>query len=188
MSNVVSRVFVLLTLVATVLGGQGLVAADEYGVDPVHSSVVFRIKHSSMNSVFGMFPNVSGKFSVDGEGAYEVTVGVDSIISGNVGRDRHLKSPDFFSARQFPTIVFKSTQVKRVNDKTLDVAGEVTLRGVTKPVTAKITTATGKGRGGEDRAGIETALKIKRSDFKLGGAGGLSDEVTVLISLQGVKK
>ncbi len=175
-------------LALAILASTKQALADEYEVDPVHSSVAFRIKHSNINDIYGIFSDIAGKFSVDGSGSFDVSVGVESINTGNAGRDRHLKSPDFFSARQFPRIEFKSNQVKRIDDETLEVAGELKLRGVTKPVTAKITTATGSGRGGQARGGIEVTLNVKRSDFTLGGPGGLGDDVTVMISLQGVKK
>ena len=177
----------LAALVFAILGVTKSIRADTFEIDPVHSSVVFSIKHSGINSIFGLFPDVRGQFSVDGTGNFDVSVGVESVLSGNAGRDRHLKSPDFFSARQFPRIQFKSTEVKRVNDK-LEVTGELTLRGITKPVKATMTTATGKGRGGEARGGVQTTLKVKRSDFKLGAAGGLGDQVSVMVSLQGVAR
>lgn len=180
-----------LAFVASLLGAflvNGNLHADNYEIDPVHSSVVFAVKHSNLNFVYGLFPDVSGHFSVDGSGTFDISVGVESINSGNEGRDRHLKSPDFFSARQFPRIEFRSKGIQRVDDETLEVKGEIRLRGTSRPVTARITTATGSGRGGQARGGIHTKLSIKRGDFRLGGPGGLSDEVTVLVSLQGIKK
>jgi polyisoprenoid-binding protein YceI len=163
-------------------------SADVFQIDPAHSSVVFRIKHTELNHIYGMFTDVSGQFTVDGKGGFDITANVESINTGNQGRDRHLKSPDFFSARQFPEIQFKSDKVKRIDDATLEANGALTLRGVTKPITARITTATGSGRQGEVRAGIETTIKVKRSDFKLGNPTGLGDDVIVVISLQGVEQ
>lgn len=162
-------------------------SADDYQVDPVHSSVVFSIKHSNVNSVFGLFADIKGNFSVDGTGKFDVSVGVDSINSGNEGRDKHLKSPDFFSAREYPRIRFTSKNIKKLADDSLEVTGEVTMRGVTRPMTAKIKTATGKGRDGGAIAGLEATIKVKRSDFKVGGPG-LGDDVNVMISLQGKKQ
>lgn len=186
------RTFHLLLLLTTSLVGavfaNDSLRADEYEVDPVHSSVVFAVKHSNLNFVYGLFTDISGHFSVDGTGTFDVSVGVESINSGNDGRDRHLKSPDFFSARRFPRIAFRSKAIKKVDNETLEVKGEITLHGRTRPVTAKITTSTGSGRGGQARAGIHTKLSIKRDDFQLGGSGGLSNDVTILVSLQGIQK
>lgn len=163
-------------------------SGDTYEVDAVHSSVAFGIKHSDLNSVYGIFSDLKGRFSLEEGGQIDVSIGVESINSGNEGRDKHLKSPDFFSARQFPRITFKGKTTKKLDDRTLEVVGEVTMRGVSKPVTAKVSMATGKGRGGEERGGLETVFVVKRSDFKLGGPGGIGDEVKVIVSLQGVKK
>lgn len=176
-----------LSLVVVFLLCAQVAKADVYEIDTAHSSVVFAVKHSNVNSVFGLFADIKGSFTVDGAGAFDVSVGVDSINSGNEGRDKHLKSPDFFSAKQYPRVEFKSKSVKKVDDGLLEVVGEVTMRGVTKPASVKIKTATGKGRGGNPIAGLEATLKVKRSDFKLGGPG-LGDEVNVMISLQGAKK
>lgn len=164
-------------------------AADTYQVDPVHSSVVFRIKHSDISFVYGLFAQVNGEFTLDGRGRFAIAIPVDGITSGNAQRDGHLKSPDFFSARQFPNIEFVSTNVEVVADGQMKVTGNMKIRGVTKPIQVEvIKTGTGAGRQGEPRGGMEARFPIKRSDFNLGGAGGLSDEVFIVVSLQGVKK
>jgi len=169
-----------------IVGGNA--SADEYEIDTAHSSVVFRVMHSNINYIYGLFSEIEGTFTVDGSGNFDISVGVESINTGNAGRDKHLKSPDFFSARQFPRVEFKSKEVKQVDDKTLEVTGDLTLRGTTKPLSLKLTTATGSGRRGQVRGGILASFTVNRSDFKLGGPGGLGDDVTLRVSLQGVKK
>jgi polyisoprenoid-binding protein YceI len=175
-------------LVAAVLfvsvGGGSLLAAN-YAIDGAHSSVAFGIKHSDLNFVYGLFSNISGHFAVDESGDVDVTINADSIYTGVEGRDNHLKSPDFFNARQFPEISFKSSEISKVDDDTYELKGELTMLGMTKPVTAKCTMATGTGRGGDEKGGLVTSFSVKRSDFKLGGPGGVSDEVKVMVSLQG---
>jgi polyisoprenoid-binding protein YceI len=162
--------------------------AENYAIDPAHSSVVFRIKHSDLNYVYGMFPDVKGHFTVDESGEVDVTIGADSVNTGNRQRDQHLRSPDFFNSRQFPQITFKSSEVKNDGDNTVEITGEVEMLGESRPITAKATTATGTGRGGEAKGGLVAEFEVKRSDFQLGGRGGISDEVTITVSLQGTKQ
>jgi polyisoprenoid-binding protein YceI len=183
-----ARTFAALLNISFVLLAVGVGQADEFEIDPAHSSVVFGVKHSGMNQIYGIFSDISGSFTVDGEGTVAVSVGVESINTGNDGRDQHLKSPDFFSARQFPRIEFTGKQSKRIDAQTMEVAGNLKMHGVTKPVTVTVTTSEGKGRGGEVRAGFMSTFELRRSDFKVGGPGGLSDEVMVIVSLQGAQQ
>jgi polyisoprenoid-binding protein YceI len=103
-----------------------------------------------------------------------------------------LKSPDFLNAKEFPLITFKSTAVKKTGDKTYEATGNLTVHGVTKPITATFTSVgTGKGAKGEVRAGADATFTIKRGDFGVGPtfpASALSEEVGLLVSLEGIKK
>jgi polyisoprenoid-binding protein YceI len=100
-----------------------------------------------------------------------------------------LKGPDFFNAKEFPTIAFKSKSVKKTAAG-YDVTGDLTLHGVTRPVTFKLAvTGSGKGMKGESLAGVEGSTVLKRSDFGMSyGAGAIGDEVTVTASLEGSRK
>jgi polyisoprenoid-binding protein YceI len=114
---------------------------------------------------------------------------VESIDSRNPKRDQHLKSPDFFNAKQFPTLSFKSRKVEGSGD-VYQVSGDFTLHGVTKPITVEFKKgAEGKGMEGEIRSGGETRFKIKRSDYGMSFMqGALGDEVNIILSLEGVKQ
>lgn len=154
-------------------------------IDGVHSSVVFKIKHKDMANFYGVFKTVSGSFTLDqadaAKSSLEVTVDAASVDTRNGGRDGHVKSADFLSAKEFPTITFKSSSVKKTGEKTFDVTGDLTFRGVSKPVTAKVTQTDAKG------AGLEATFSIKRSDFgntTMVGKG-LSDEMDFVVSLEG---
>jgi polyisoprenoid-binding protein YceI len=168
--------------------------ADTYGVDSVHSSVIFRIKHLSASYFYGRFNDVSGNISFNegdpSKSSFDVQVKADSVDTKNGGRDKHLKSPDFFNVKQYPTITFKSKQVKKTGDQQYEVTGDFTLHGVTKPLTVKVEhTGTGKGMKGEQRAGFETTFTIKRSEFEMSFMlDGLGDDVQITVSLEGVKK
>ncbi len=119
----------------------------------------------------------------------ELTVPVESVDTHFDKRNQHLKSPDFFNAKQFPTLTFKSTKVEG-SGNTYKVSGDLTLHGVTKPITVEFKKgAEGKGMEGEIRGGGETRFTIKRSDFGMTFmAGALGDDVNIIVSLEGVKQ
>jgi polyisoprenoid-binding protein YceI len=181
-------------ILAVLLSLAGLTAhADTFKIDPVHSSIAFSIKHLGVTDFYGRFNDVSGQVVFDkadpSKSSVEVTIPVESIDTHNEKRDQHLKSPDFFNAKQFPTIVFKSKSVEGSGD-TYKATGDLTLHGVTKPLTLEIKRGPdGKGMEGEIRGGGEARFTIKRSDFGMNFMqGALGDEVTVFLSLEGVKQ
>ncbi len=177
-----------LFLMQSVSSSQG--KAAHFEIDGAHSAVVFRIKHLGISYTYGRFDEVSGTVDFGGSNAVSITIKTGSVSTGNAKRDGHLKSPDFFSAKEFPTITFKSTSWKSVEGDSYDVTGDLTLHGVTKSVTAKVE-KTGEGDRGKMgyRIGFHTELDIKRSDFgmtKLAQAVG--DDVHLAISVEGIRK
>src|SRR5437762_14145242 len=115
-------------------------AADTFKVDPVHSFVLFSVQHLGIANTYGRFNDISGIVVFDRDNpsnsSVELSVPVESLDTNNAIRERSLKSPDFFNAKQFPTITFKSTKIEGSGD-TLKVSGDLTLRGVTKPLTVE---------------------------------------------------
>ena len=182
-----------LALFVPVLVVPGTLRADDYALDPAHTAVTFKVSHLGLSWTHGRFKDVSGSFSVDPANpagtAFSLSIKVDSLDTDNAKRDEHLKSPDFFNDKQFPTITFKSTAVKPV-DGGVQVTGDLTLHGTTKAVTFNLLGGrTAEFPKGVQRTGYSTELVIKRSDFgvdKLKEAIG--DEVYVSISFEGVKK
>ena len=168
-------------------------AADNFKIDPVHSSVLFSIKHLGVTDFYAVFKDISGTVSFDqadpSKSSVELTVPVESIDSRNPKRDQHLKSPDFFNAKQFPTLSFKSKKVEGTG-AAYKVTGDFTLHGVTKPITVEFKKGPeGKGMEGEIRGGGETRFQIKRSDYGMNFMqGALGDEVNIILSLEGVKQ
>ncbi len=165
-------------------------SAQTYQIDPVHTSLIFRVKHMNTAYVYGRFNHVTGTVVLDeaNPARSSVTIEVDanSVYTGNEQRDNHLRSPDFFNTRQFPSIRFVSTQVSRVNANTVRVRGNLTIRGVTRPITADVV-LTGKGRSpqGKEIIGFETTFTIRRSEFGIRyGLPGLGDEVRVTLSVE----
>ncbi len=169
-------------------------AGGTYKIDPVHSSNWFRIRHLNVANFYGRFNKVEGSFVLDDAnptaGTLDVQVKVETIDTNNADRDKHLKSAEFFDAAQHPTIAFKSKAVTKLNERDYEVRGELTLRGVTRPLTVKLTrTGSGPGLRGEFRTGLETSFEIKRSEFGMTALmGGLGDEVLLTFSFEGVRQ
>ncbi len=166
-------------------------AATKYEVDPVHSAVIFRIKHLNVSYSYGRFNDISGNFTLDAENpansSVEVSVRVDSIDTAHGGRDQHLKSDEYFNVAKHATISFKSSKVEKVGDQQYKAEGELTLLGVSKPLTVTIEHVgeANVPRAGQ-RSGFETSFTIKRSDFGLtAGMGGLGDDVRLIVSIEG---
>lgn len=166
-------------------------AAATYEVDGVHSSVVFKIKHAGATWFYGTFETVSGSLSLDeadpSKSKVEVEIDAASVDSNNVKRDGHLESPDFLSAKEFPSIEFQSTSVKKSGEGSFEVTGDLTFRGVTKSITVPVTHV-GKGQmQGKQVAGYEASFSIERSDFGSTyglDEGALGDEVFLTLSLE----
>jgi polyisoprenoid-binding protein YceI len=172
-----------------------LSAPVRYSVDPVHSSILFRCKHNNASYFYGRMNSFSGTIVLDEQNISNssVTVEVDanSVDTKQEKRDDHLRSPDFFNARQFPKISFRSKSVRRLADGTLEVRGDFTLRGVTRELTLKVH-ITGKGRTpqGKEVIGFHTVFTIQRSDFNVryGLGQGLDNDVQITVSLEAVRQ
>jgi polyisoprenoid-binding protein YceI len=169
-------------------------AADAFELDVVHSTVIFKIKHLNVGHSYGRFNDLSGSFLVDKDkpenSSLNVTVNVESVDTANADRDKHLRSQDFFSAKEFPTMSFKSTAFKKTADNTYDVTGDLTFKGQTKPITVSLThIGTGPGRRGGEVSGVETTFTIKRSEWNINFLpGALGEDVTLTVALEGGRK
>jgi polyisoprenoid-binding protein YceI len=167
-------------------------AADSYKVDPIHSTVLFGVKHMGFGRFWGRFNKVGGHFTLNASDpaadSFEIDIDPASVDTNNKDRDRHLKGPDFFSASEFPKIDFKSREVKKVDEQTLEVTGDLTFHGVTRPQTVRIELiGTGSHPKMGHRAGIEATFVLKQSDFGI-KAGLLGDDVHVIAALEGGAK
>ena len=192
-----TRFVAYLSILAMLVGSMQSMQAQAvtYRIDPIHSFIIFRVKHLNTGFAYGRFNTFSGTFVVDernpANSSIELEIEANSVDTGNSQRDDHLRNPDFFNARQFPKITFKSTRVRKLNDTTVEVQGNLTMRGVTRPITARVT-FTGKGRNqrGQEIIGFETTFTIRRSQFNInyGLNGGLDDEVRVTFAVEGIRQ
>jgi polyisoprenoid-binding protein YceI len=160
-------------------------------VDPVHSSTVFRIKHLNTAPFYGTFNELTGSITFDPAkpeaASMDLTVKIDSVETHNPRRNSDVKGASFFNAAEFPTATFKSTSWKKASENAFDVAGDLTIRGVTKPVTVKFekTGEAEKGPMGAPVIGFAADFSIKRSDYGMTYMpDGLSDEVKLMVGIE----
>ncbi len=169
-------------------------AAGSYEIDGVHSQAIFRILHLGVSYQYGRFNKISGALTIDGadptKNSVSIEVAADSVFTANKKRDTHLKSPDFFDAKQFPTIIFKSTKVEAAGGDKYNVSGDLSMHGVTKPITIALDyVGFGKDPWGGFRVGFEGKASIKRSDFGITFMPeGLGDEVELTLAIEAIKK
>lgn len=168
-------------------------AADTYTVDPVHSSISFMISHAGISNIHGRFNDFSGKFTIDkadpAKSSFSLSIPIESIDTNNVKRDEHLRAPDYFNAKQFPTMSFQSTKVQAVEGG-YEVTGDLTMHGVTKPISLKL-----KGGDkvvefpkGTQRIGIVSAFSLLRSDFGITvEPKALGDEISIVVGIEAAK-
>ncbi len=178
-------------------GAKKAAGADgRFEIDPVHSVVMFKIKHVGVSNFYGRFNDVGGKLLVDGdkpeESLISLTIKVGSVDTNSADRDTHLKSPDFFNAEEFPTIEFESEKVTSKGAGKLEIAGKLKMHGVEKAITvqAEHTGFANVVMMGGVRVGYEAKFTVKRSDFGVGQnmPDILGDDVEVLVSIEGGKK
>lgn len=192
------------TLAALALGTALLTAgqamAADYTIDKEgqHAFINFKISHLGYSFIYGTFKDWTGTFSFDAAKPEDSKISIDlktaSVFTNHAERDKHISSKDFLDVATYPDAKFVSTKVTNVGKNadgktTADVIGDLTLHGVTKPVTVK-TTFLGEGKDpwGGYRAGFEGTTSIKRSDFgKMMDLGPQSDTLDMIISFEGVK-
>jgi len=186
-----TRIATFAAFVGLSFGAAGLSSAATYKIDPVHSQLLFKVNHVGVSNQWGRINGLEGTFTTDeGKEAVDAKVPVEGIDTANPKRDQHLKSADFFNAKQFPEIAFKSNSVKKT-DNGFELTGDLTLHGVTKSVTVPLTKVGEKSLPAPmgDRAGLEASFTVKRSDFGMGNmVGPIGDEVTLYVNVEGAKQ
>ena len=196
MSSSMKRLLSFLALLG--LLGSAHAEVETYKIDPVHSSIGFSLRHI-LSKFTSSFTKVTGELTVDRDNLEKssVTASIDvaALNTDNEGRDKHIKSPDFFDVAKFPTAAFKSKSWKKTGESTFDITGDLTIKDVTKEVVLKANLlGFGPGmRPGAFLSGWEATATIKKSDFNLAGPAMLSkalgDDVALTINLEaGYKK
>jgi polyisoprenoid-binding protein YceI len=171
-------------------------AADSYKLDQGHTSVTFQWTHFGFSHPTGKFMNAVGTVMLDdatpANSSVDVSFAIDGINTGVAALDTHLKSADFFDAAKFPTATFKSTKVAQTSATTADVTGDLTIHGVTKPVTLKVTLNKKDAHPmmkGKTDAGFTATGSINRSDFGIGNyVPAVSDQIDLYIEAEAISQ
>jgi polyisoprenoid-binding protein YceI len=187
---------VLLTGILSLAGPLALAQTSTWAPDKAHSEVDFSILHMSLSNVRGRFGNIGGTITLNDaditKSAVNITIDVSSVDTGVGGRDADLKSANFFDAAQFPTATFVSTSVEKTTGG-LTVNGNLTLHGVTKPVTLAVQGPTGPvpGMDHKPHAGFSATTTISRTAFGIASkypAAMIGDDVKLEIELDVAKQ
>jgi polyisoprenoid-binding protein YceI len=188
-------------VIAAALAAPSLASAATWDIDPSHSSATFTVKHMMITNVRGEFRKVTGTIVLDdkepAKSTVEATVDATTIDTREEKRDAHLKSPDFFDVAKFPTLTFKSTKVSRAGKGKWRVDGELTMHGVTHPVTLTVEGPTPemKDPWGNTRVAFAATTKVNREDYGLkwnkvleGGGVLVGKEVTIALDVEVIMK
>ncbi|WOF81582.1 YceI family protein (plasmid) [Pseudomonas sp. FeN3W] len=186
----------LLAIGLSVLAMSSTAMAADYQIDKQgqHAFVNFKISHLGYSWLYGTFKDFDGQFSFDAAtpeaSTVNVTLKTASVDTNHAERDKHLRSDDFLNTGEYPTATFNSTSVKSTGEGRADITGDLTLNGVTKPIAINASfIGEGKDPWGGYRAGFEGTTSINLADFGIKtNLGPASEEVTLTISVEGVRK
>lgn len=184
------------TLLLTLLMAAGAAAqAEPWNIDRAHSAANFSVRHFGVSTVRGSFTNIAGTVLIDDKtpanSSVDVTIDVNTVNTANEGRDKHLRSADFFDVANHPSMTFKSKKVEAAGAGRLRVIGDLTIRGTTKEVVLDVegpTPPVNAGRG--IKRGATATTKINRREFGLNygavaeGVAAVGDEITITIDLE----
>ena len=177
--------------------GVELPVPGTYAIDASHTHVGFVARHLMVSKTRGHFPTVSGTITIGDDpvdSSVEVTINTADVETGDVKRDGHLRSADFFDVEQYPTISYRSTRVNPVAPGRFAVEGELTVRDVTKPVQLQVTfEGAVTDPWGNIRGGFAATAEVDREDFGLtwnqvleGGGVLVGKKITIEIEAEGV--
>ncbi len=138
--------------------------AGTYSVDPVHSTFGFAVKHNGVSLFRGQFDQVEAKLE---DGVLTGIAQVESVKTAIPDLKAHLLTPDFFNAAQTPTVTFRSSDIRVAEDGSVEVDGDLTIRGITNPVTATGSYAYGTGISGSEVVGLDLQASVDRRDYGL---------------------
>jgi polyisoprenoid-binding protein YceI len=187
----------LLSFVATAVlaaaASSAMAAPETYTIDSTHTYPRFSYSHFGLSTQQSLFKKASGTIVFDKaekSASVDVTIDIGSVDSASPLTD-HIKGEDFFDAAKFPTATFKSTKVVFEGDKPAKIEGNLTLKGVTKPVTLTVTQFTNMEHPmmkGHDAIGANATTVVKRTDFNMGKyAPYVGDDVTITLSIEAIK-
>jgi polyisoprenoid-binding protein YceI len=175
------------------LAASAFAAPETFNIDPTHTAPRFEYSHFGYSNQLHRFNTTSGKIVLDRAartGSVEVAIDTKSVNTGYPLFNEHIQGEDFFNTAAYPTINFQSTRVKFKGDRPVAVEGNLTIKGITRPVSLKVTSfhAMPHPMVQKDAIGANAVARIKRSEFNMGKhAPFVSDDVTLTIAVEAVK-
>ncbi len=163
-----------------------------YKIDLAHSSVTFSVKHLGTSEMVGRFNTIEGHFTLapKGRSNLKVSIATASVDTNHKKRDKHLRSPDFFNAKQYPKMTFTSSKVSFRNGKPSMITGKLSLHGKTKSVRFHLNSiGAGADPWGGYRAGYRATTVIKRSNYGMNFMqGGIGDNIKITLNIEAIKQ
>jgi polyisoprenoid-binding protein YceI len=199
MGQSLSRLTLAATLIA-ILAVPSPAAVTTWQIDPAHTAAGFSVKHMMISTVRGQFKGVTGTVNWDDQdiskSSVDVTIDANTVDTGEPKRDADLKSANFFDVAHYPTITFKSAKIEKISAAKMKVTGDLTIRGITKPVVLDVEGPSGaiKDPYGNTRVALNATTTINRMDYgvkwnaKLDGGVVVGDDVNINIDLEMIKK
>jgi polyisoprenoid-binding protein YceI len=199
MGQSLSRLTLAAALVA-ILAVPSPAAVTTWQIDPAHTAAGFSVKHMMIATVRGQFKGVTGTVNWDDQdiskSSVDVTIDANTVDTGEPKRDADLKSANFFDVAHYPTITFKSAKIEKISAAKMKVTGDLTIRGITKPVALDVEGPSGaiKDPYGNTRVALNATTTINRMDYgvkwnaKLDGGVVVGDDVNINIDLEMIKK
>jgi polyisoprenoid-binding protein YceI len=190
------RLRIVVTAAVAITGLSSIARANEtYKFDQAHSTIGFSV-HQFLGTTHGKFTKFDGKIDIDrehpGNSSVAARIDVRSIDTGIQKRDNHLRSPEFFAVEKYPEITFKSRSVKQTGPQAGDILGDLTMHGVTKPITLHVKLLTSPNETNQTRWSVTTD-PLKRSEFNLMFAqaaesvSGISQTVAINIEIEATR-
>lgn len=166
--------------------------AADYKFDTVHTQILFSVSHLGFSTSTGAFVDFDGELSFDPDKAEEASVSVEvetkSIDMNNDTWNDHLSGAKWFDVKTYPEMTFKSTSVKKTGDKTMDITGDLTIKGVTKPIVLNATLNKIGKAFGKDRIGFDATATIDRTEFGMDASlPGIPADVLLRITVEAIK-
>ena len=181
-------------LIISAAATSAFAAPETYGIDPTHTFPSFSYSHFGLTTQISKFEKTTGTVTLDKAaktGAVDITIDMTSVNTGYATFNEHIQGEDFLDTAKYPTATFKSTKVTFDGDKPASIDGDLTIKGVTKPVTLKVTHFSTMPHPmlKKDAIGANASTVIKRSEFNASKyAPNVGDEVTITVSLEAIKQ
>ncbi|MBU1213847.1 MAG: YceI family protein [Gammaproteobacteria bacterium] len=184
----------LTTIIATLFATTAYAAPETYMIEPTHSMPRFEYSHFGYSVQLSRFDKISGSITLDRakhKGSVDVTIDATSVNTGSALFNQHIQAADFFDTEMFPTITYKSNKVKFDGDKVMSVEGDLTIKGITKPVTLTVNSflCMPHPMVKKEACGVTATAKVKRSDFDMAkNVPYVGDEVTLTLPVEAIKQ